>query len=588
MKHYLKKIIALSLSTLIISSSAAFAAPEASYNSKAPNNILVTGTAAIGSPVGITATVGSELEHIGIAVCDEYGNYSYKFATDANPNELSLSVSQDGNSAAATSITQKNGDVYTIKLDIADKSGDIYHLGVDTKCTVRATVENTYGGEDSYSLIAAMYDEDGVLINAVKKDGNMKYAKDGEIEIISNEILPADCASIKAFMWDSTGKLTPLAASVERAKAESFAADKLITADGQINSAYSGDINVAYLGGSITEGTGASPKTNSFASLTTAGIKEMYPNATINENNQGIGGTGSNSGYMRLETDILAHNPDIVFLEYAVNDAPNHHYTVYYEGIIRRLLRLEKQPVIIALYSAIDHPGSPATEIRYTDSCAVGSRNWQKSAKVEETKVAQHYGIGEIDFDAEMERIYGTGVQVLPKYFTDNVHYNNEGHALCAEFILDTIKANPAGYFKKVNTEKEPLLGTGGFDEPKMIMPDDARITYNGAWTTSSSGDKVAPADGGSITFKFKGTAFALSGDVRSGGKGGASYSVDGGKYVGNVVSAQNGAFGETVTGKTNFFRLTDLPDCEHTVTITAEPYADAEGRFRFGFIAVD
>lgn len=602
MKNYLKKIISLSLSVLIIASGAASAAPEASYNIKAPNNILVTGSAAIGSPVGIKAMSNGELEHIGMAVCDEYGKYSYKFATEASAESLILSVSQNGNSAETTAIAQKIGDLYIVELDIVDGAGDKYHFGADNKCTVRATVVNNYGGGDSYSLIAAMYDENGTLIGTVIKDGNMKYAKNGEIEIISNDIVPGDCAAIKAFMWDNTGNITPLATSVERVKSESFAADKLITEDGKINAAYSGDIKVSYLGGSITEGTGANPRTNSFVSLTTNGIKEMYPNAKVTEINAGIGGTGSNSGYMRLETDVLDYNPDIVFLEYAVNDATNHEFTVYYEGIIRRLLRMEKQPVIIALYSAIDHPGTVNagtanekvyTTIRYEEVCKDSSgqnigRPWLISAKSEESKVAEHYGIGEIDFDAEMERIYETGVQVLPEYFIDNVHYNNDGHKLCADFILDTIRKNPSGYFKKINTEKAPLLGTGGFDKPEMIMANDARITYEGEWTTSSSGDMVAPAEGGSITFKFKGTSFGISGDLRTGGRGGAAYSIDGGKYVGNVISAQNGAYGETVTRKTNFFRLTDLVDCEHTVTITAAPFSEEEGRFRFGFIVTD
>lgn len=589
MKHCLRKIIALTLSVFIIASGTVLAATEATYNSEAATRILVTGSAAAGTPVGIQATTADgEIAHIGVAVCDDNGTYAYKFTTDVRADALTLRVSQDGRSAATTTITQKSGDLYTVKLDITDGAGDAFHLGADTKCTVRATVENKYGGEEEYLLIAALYDANGQMLDVTAKKGKFDFAASGEVEIISDEILPQECTSVKAFIWQN-GTLKPLATSVERKAAESFAADKFVKKDGTLNSGYSGDITVAYLGGSITEGTGATNSaTDSYASLTTEGIKKMYPNANVTAVNAGIGGTGSNSGYMRLESDVLDYNPDIVFLEYAVNDAPHPEYTVYYEGIIRRLLRMEQQPVIIALYSAVDHPGSPATTDRYTDKVEGYERNWQGTAMAEEKKVAQYYGIGDIDFDTEMKRIYDTGVQVLPTYFTDNVHYNNAGHKLYADFILDTVKANPSAYFKKVNTEKTPLLGTGGFDRPEMIMTDDARITYQGAWTTSNSGDKVAPAEGGSITFKFTGTSFALSGDLVSGSRSGASYSVDGGKYVGNVVSAQNGAYGESVTRKTNFFRLTDLADCEHTVTITADAFAAESGRFRFGFIVVD
>ncbi|MEI8037740.1 MAG: SGNH/GDSL hydrolase family protein [Verrucomicrobiota bacterium] len=78
-----------------------------------------------------------------------------------------------------------------------------------------------------------------------------------------------------------------------------------------------GEVNVVFLGGSITVG-GASPK--GYVTFVTSWLKEQYPNAKINVLNKGISGTGSDFGAARYDRDVLAHNPDLVLIEFCVND----------------------------------------------------------------------------------------------------------------------------------------------------------------------------------------------------------------------------------------------------------------------------
>ena len=73
----------------------------------------------------------------------------------------------------------------------------------------------------------------------------------------------------------------------------------------------------------------------------------------------GIGGTPSDLGLFRLNRDICSQNPDIVFVEFAVNDggpAQANPLAVKQrmEGIVRQLQALPKQPVVIFIYTAAD------------------------------------------------------------------------------------------------------------------------------------------------------------------------------------------------------------------------------------------
>lgn len=50
-------------------------------------------------------------------------------------------------------------------------------------------------------------------------------------------------------------------------------------------------------------------------------LKQQYSNVQFTSINSGIGGTGSDLGVFRTERDVLQYHPDLVFVEFAVNDA---------------------------------------------------------------------------------------------------------------------------------------------------------------------------------------------------------------------------------------------------------------------------
>jgi hypothetical protein len=73
------------------------------------------------------------------------------------------------------------------------------------------------------------------------------------------------------------------------------------------------ELKIGYLGGSITA-------QNGWRVQTLAHFKKANPHAAFTEINAAIGGTGSDLGVFRVQQDVLSKGPDLLFVEFAVND----------------------------------------------------------------------------------------------------------------------------------------------------------------------------------------------------------------------------------------------------------------------------
>jgi len=69
-------------------------------------------------------------------------------------------------------------------------------------------------------------------------------------------------------------------------------------------------------------------------------FEQHYPAAHFRFRDSAIGGTGSQLGAFRLHRDVLAHRPDLVFVDFTANDDINSadpETLASYESILRRL-----------------------------------------------------------------------------------------------------------------------------------------------------------------------------------------------------------------------------------------------------------
>lgn len=188
-------------------------------------------------------------------------------------------------------------------------------------------------------------------------------------------------------------------------------------------------VSIVYLGGSITEGALAVPQaTNCYAhrSAQLFAEKFMKDPSQLAYHNAGISGTPSLLGITRCQQDVLSHAPDIVFVEFAVNDSTDETSRMVYESLVRKLLQSETQPAVVLVITLM---------------------NSGYSAHVHMKQIGKHYGLGVVSvYDAVQIQI-DQGKMQWSDYSTDYAHPTTEGHAFIAELIghyFDQAAATPA------------------------------------------------------------------------------------------------------------------------------------------------
>ncbi|HUX02898.1 MAG: SGNH/GDSL hydrolase family protein [Phycisphaerae bacterium] len=109
-------------------------------------------------------------------------------------------------------------------------------------------------------------------------------------------------------------------------------------------------LNVVFFGASLTWGANASdPQQTSYRGQVARRLEEAYPSAHFKFHDAAIGATGSQLGVFRLDRDVLAHRPDLVFLDFSANDdiySADPERLASYEAIVRRIILDGHAPVV--------------------------------------------------------------------------------------------------------------------------------------------------------------------------------------------------------------------------------------------------
>lgn len=223
-------------------------------------------------------------------------------------------------------------------------------------------------------------------------------------------------------------------------------------------------IRIAVIGGSITQGAGASSHERQWGSMFTAGWRRAFPKCAIDFVNAGIGATGSDIGAFRLARDVLEKKPDVVAVEFAVNDRPGRERAESYEGVIRQLLKDPRGLAVIQL-GMVSQGGGNAQE-------------WQ-------ARVAAHYGVPYVSYrDALFYPYVKEGTVKWRDISPDTVHPNDVGHAYAAALLNWTLSRRYAAYKAAGRAPGEipalprPLYGTR-YDRGRFCLMQDAKILEN-------------------------------------------------------------------------------------------------------------
>jgi lysophospholipase L1-like esterase len=336
------------------------------------------------------------------------------------------------------------------------------------------------------------------------------------------------------------------------------------------------EVRIAYFGGSITAANGWRVKTLKW-------FQDRYPKAKVVEINAAIGGTGSDLGVYRCRQDVLSHKPDLIFVEFAVNDGGAEPINIWrsMEGIVRQAWAQDPNIDICYIYTMVTG---------FTGDYDKGMFPRATSA---DEMLAEYYGIPAVSVaypTAQLARegkLWYTpkkddqGKEIAPPpgvivWSDDGVHPRDAGHEIYAQCIEDQLVSWETGAKPQAHELKAPFIADNWEHaklvplQPSMLTPGWKQLSpteglgaaFHGFMPVIWSADKP----GEKITFKFKGTAVKL-------------YDLMGPTIAKAIV---------TLDGKTstvtqfdqwcNYWRLATLniadglPNDVHTVTVEISP----------------
>lgn len=186
-------------------------------------------------------------------------------------------------------------------------------------------------------------------------------------------------------------------------------------------------INLVFHGHSVPAGFFKTPVVNTLSAypyLLLEKLKVKYPYAVINIINTSIGGENSQSGEKRFDSEVLSHRPDVLFIDYALNDRGLglEKSKEYWSKMIQRAM--EKKIKIILLTP------SPDQRVNILESDNILE---QHTHQIEQ--LAIDYGLGLVDsyslFKAEV-----IGGESISTYMSQVNHPNKKGHTLITEEII--------------------------------------------------------------------------------------------------------------------------------------------------------
>jgi hypothetical protein len=153
-------------------------------------------------------------------------------------------------------------------------------------------------------------------------------------------------------------------------------------------------------------------------------LKELYPYAVINVICTAIGGENSSQGETRFESDVLVHKPDVLFIDYALNDRGIglEKSKEAWEEMISKALEEELKVILL----------TPSPDQR-VDILQANNELEQHAEQIK--NLAQHYGIGLTDSYVKFKDRMQKG-DSLSLYMSQVNHPNKIGHQLIADELM--------------------------------------------------------------------------------------------------------------------------------------------------------
>ncbi|MFT3952692.1 MAG: SGNH/GDSL hydrolase family protein [Oscillospiraceae bacterium] len=220
----------------------------------------------------------------------------------------------------------------------------------------------------------------------------------------------------------------------------------------RLSRALSGDsIRIGFLGGSVTYGyqSDGSTLANPYPALLCERLRALFPDKKIEGCNLGFSGTNCLMGAIAAEAALRAFSPDIVFVEYAVNEETSRSGIARFESLIRKLLRFNGAPAVVPV----------ALFLKSGYSCEEYM-----------LAVSAQYGLDFCAFQTAFACHLECGAPDWAAYADDGVHPSPAGHTAIADCLFSLIKSAKSAPEQALAS---PLF-SDQYEDMKLIslMPD--------------------------------------------------------------------------------------------------------------------
>ncbi|MCM1154742.1 MAG: SGNH/GDSL hydrolase family protein [Roseburia sp.] len=283
---------------------------------------------------------------------------------------------------------------------------------------------------------------------------------DGQVGQTQEEAAQADNA------YTAIPAPTDYVSEEEMALADCFAGSKEEALAAVMKKASRKDaVTIAVIGGSITQGTISTGSIDSsvterkcYADIFFSWWEENFPETEFTFINAGIGATDSYLGVHRVNGDVLEAEPDLVLVEFAVNDADTPFYKKTYDNLVRIIVGDENEPALLLLFMAQTNGAS---------------------AQGNQSAIGFQYSLPMISYGGVLKEMMETGKYTAQDLSGDTVHPSALGHAITGEILwryLSSIYENMEQYgeaepFTKAAVTKECYTNAAILDA-RTLIPD--------------------------------------------------------------------------------------------------------------------
>lgn len=323
------------------------------------------------------------------------------------------------------------------------------------------------------------------------------------------------------------------------------------------------EVTVGVIGGSITQGSLASSSESCYASLFNNWWVTKFPNAKINFVNAGIGGTNSYLGVHRVDSQLLAYDPDVVIVEFSVNDTDKTMNKYSYDSLVRKILSHKTNPAVMLLFTTMED-GTSLQDVH--------------------KEIGAAYDLPMLSYHDAVYPEVAAGTLKWTDISPDNIHPNDAGHNIINQIVsryldsvydkLDSIDGEPSAFDTEPLTKDyfaNAAIYSAADIEPVdsvnfEVVERDFYDQFHNNWKT---------AGGGRLTFNVEcrnlGVFFMRTTDGKSG-----TYEVYvDGERKGKLEADFTGGWGSY--GETKQITLTN-ETASHTVEIRPAEGSDDKG----------